>query len=333
MARINLEDTLLNGPKLKFLCKSMPRFIAIGKLVELFEIAQLYWKQDRRLIPNDVFGLGEFPAEFETFGFIEKRPGGVYVCGSEDQFEWLHQRIEAGRRGGKKSGEIRENKALEKANNKQAPSNQNPLTLPLTLTPVLNLDYEQRTKGENEKSFAIAQAPLRSPITLEKKISEKKQNDANKASRFVAAYVEAWQLKFGAKTRPDVSGKVQGQIKTLLADHTIEEAIRLMETYLRMDEQWFKTKSWDFTTFLENKQKVMLASQTQKFTGPKLKPKGCEECQFTGVITVFGTTGKTDKFNDLVSCPHCELGKAQNLPTLQSAEKSGYTRRKQASWK
>lgn len=88
--------------------------------------------------------------------------------------------------------------------------------------------------------------------------------------KFIAVYVSAVKAKYGPKTRPDLSGKVQGEIKRFLKDTPLDRAMDLIQVFLQMEDPWFKTKCHDFATFISNLQKIGLALDTgQKTVGRK----------------------------------------------------------------
>lgn len=75
---------------------------------------------------------------------------------------------------------------------------------------------------------------------------------------FIGTYVKAFQGRYGSDKRPDIRGKVQGQIKSYLKDIPLLRACVLVQVYLQMEDSWFKTKYHDFTTFLENQNKIIV---------------------------------------------------------------------------
>jgi len=84
----------------------------------------------------------------------------------------------------------------------------------------------------------------------------------NPVGLFIARYVKAYQARYGAKARPDLRGKTQGQIRDFLDEVPLERACLLIETYCAMNDQWFITKAHDFGTFIANVGKVGLRLDT-----------------------------------------------------------------------
>jgi hypothetical protein len=112
LARINIEDSLFKDARfLDFCIKLGDRQLALGRLVWAFIVAQKYYldEENDRLIPADEWQRQGCSDELIAFGLAERRERGIYVCGSEDQFSWLVQRVEAGRKGGLSGKEIYKN--------------------------------------------------------------------------------------------------------------------------------------------------------------------------------------------------------------------------------
>jgi len=93
-------------------------------------------------------------------------------------------------------------------------------------------------------------------------ISQQALQPVNNTRQFIGAYVKAFQARYGENVRPDLSGKVQGQIKTLLKTTPIERACQLIQVYLQMDTPWFKTKGHDISTFISNLNPIGIALDT-----------------------------------------------------------------------
>lgn len=142
-------------------------------------------------------------------------------------------------------------------------------------------------KGKDRKGTLRGETALEVPLPLTGKTEEPKEqlaltpqgpSDLEPSAQtpvniFIGKYVEAFQRKFGDKARPVLTGKTQGQIKALVNMFPLEQAVNLIQVYFQMDDKWFQTKSYDFTTFVENIEKVSVALQTgvseQKFEKQK----------------------------------------------------------------
>lgn len=112
---------------------------------------------------------------------------------------------------------------------------------------------------------------------LQKNRSLKASDTASAGIReFIGAFVQAYQKRYGSKTRPELGPRVQGQIKNFLRGRDIGESIVLIQVFLQMNDPWFIKKCHDFTTFTENLQKIKLSFETGKEAGSK-KPKSISE--------------------------------------------------------
>jgi hypothetical protein len=136
MPRINIEDKLFKDPRwTRLLIFCADKHKALGLLTDAWIIAQTHWLK-YGCIPEKAW-----PKELEVLIEVElaekKEDGSVYVKGSKRSFEWLEQRVEAGRKGGKKRGTNAQavaKQSLDPAKQKQANSSK---SNPPTLTPTL----------------------------------------------------------------------------------------------------------------------------------------------------------------------------------------------------
>jgi len=99
--RINIEDGLFRDfrfTRLIALLGDSTR--ALGGVVEAFILAQKYWVPNRHPIPKTQFDLLPTGAQLVAVGLARPMVDGIYICGSETQFFWMIQAIEAGRKGG-----------------------------------------------------------------------------------------------------------------------------------------------------------------------------------------------------------------------------------------
>lgn len=93
--------------------------------------------------------------------------------------------------------------------------------------------------------------------------------ETGKARLVLAAYVEAFQGRYGKQTRPDMGGRTQGLVKALLKSYSTERLQLLLQAYLQMEDRWFVTKCHDFPTFYENIGKVGVCLDKGKPTTEK----------------------------------------------------------------
>jgi hypothetical protein len=108
LARINFEDSIFKEKAFeKLMFKLGSKRSAMGALMEGFILAQDYYLclENNRLIPIDVWKREEIADELIEFGYAVVHENGIYMRGSKDQFSWLIQKSEAGRKGGLKRAE------------------------------------------------------------------------------------------------------------------------------------------------------------------------------------------------------------------------------------
>ena len=140
MPNLDIKGTFLAGPELKILTKLLgSRALAIGSVVEFWELAAEYWGRGGQLVPRSAFDAVELPAALYSseVGLAEIREGGIYARGSEEHFRWLRDRRDAGRMGGIASAVSRKstsnkNKGVAEANG-QATLKQLKLPVPVPI--------------------------------------------------------------------------------------------------------------------------------------------------------------------------------------------------------
>lgn len=128
MARINIEDSLWADFNFVSLKKKLGEDRAIGQLVRLWKLAQIYWAgSEQKPIPKDVFELHKFSKYILQFGWAAvDETGGVQVRGRDKHFAWLKQLRHSSMKGGNST----KSKYLAQP---KGPFLDSALTLPLTL--------------------------------------------------------------------------------------------------------------------------------------------------------------------------------------------------------
>lgn len=102
LARINIEDALLHDYRFVKLVVKLDGNIemALGALVRAWILAQAWYLKDDRMIPAEEWRKQQIRDEIITVGLAERVGDKIRVSGADEQFAWLIQRIEAGRKGG-----------------------------------------------------------------------------------------------------------------------------------------------------------------------------------------------------------------------------------------
>ena len=100
MARINIEDSIFKDTRFFDLSLKLgSKRTALGALVEAFILAQQYFlKSSDHLIPLEKWKEQKISDELIEVGLAEMVDDGIYVKGSKEQFGWLKQKSEAGKK-------------------------------------------------------------------------------------------------------------------------------------------------------------------------------------------------------------------------------------------
>ncbi len=114
MARINIENSLYQDIRFyELIQKSGSVETALGIMVRAWTVAQEYWKKGKRPIPKEAYAKQRLSPLIVACGLARiVEDEAIYICGSEEQFAWLIQKQDAGRKGGLKS--LRKNSSAAK---------------------------------------------------------------------------------------------------------------------------------------------------------------------------------------------------------------------------
>ncbi len=194
MARFNVEDSIWTDPRFVDLSDKIGRIRAAGSLIYLWQAGQRYWRQDRSLIPENVFKKLEHCKDLLEAGLVEKRDEGYYCFGAKDHWDWLVKRLESAKKAGLASAAKRTSNINELGATKtqRQSTSSNPLTLTPTLTqkerihipiswgPMIEKLYEQKYPRKLGKKKGLEK--------LKRQI--KTQDDFNQLSLAIDRYNE-----------------------------------------------------------------------------------------------------------------------------------------------
>lgn len=104
MARTNIEDCWWTDPRRSKLIKLLgDEDRADGVAVKMWRIAQEFWKKDRGLVPQNIFETLENHQALVGAGLASLGDDGVYVRGSSQYLDWVHEQREKSKKGGQES--------------------------------------------------------------------------------------------------------------------------------------------------------------------------------------------------------------------------------------
>lgn len=182
MARLNIEDSLFKDPRFMNLCIRLGcQYKALGALVLAWSLAQKWYKTPEKMIPKSEWENHGFPQGIIECGLAEVVGEKIKMRGADEQFQWLAQRIEAGRKGGLKSqGNL--------ASDRQANASKRK---PPTLTPSLSLSLSQAHSQKKKKAESVpaelSSAPVPGLESLESVFQER-----NVSSKLQATWLNAF---------------------------------------------------------------------------------------------------------------------------------------------
>lgn len=262
MARLNIEDCWWTDPRRSALIRLLggDEEAADGTALRAWRLAQEFWKHDRQLIPEGLFSTLRGAQEMIQVGLADVRDAFVYVRGSSAYLDWVREKRQAGRAGGKLSAKRpRDAKGRLQAKSKHPPSSHQaePKQIQASYSSSSSFSGSDSfsDSGSNSEIYSVGGEPSGAPAAF-------RTQHPSPVRFFIGNYVKAYQRRYGAAARPSLSGKVQGQIKRFLDETPLDRACELILVYVSMNDPWFITKAHDFTTFVENLSKVGLALDT-----------------------------------------------------------------------
>lgn len=226
MARINVEDSLFKSKRfLNLVIKTGDVDRALGAMVRAWALAQKFWLSPSQLIPREAWDKEELHPGIIECGLAEERDQGVYVSGSKEQFGWLEQRSEAGKKPKAKSKGKPRKRPIATDNDRVSDGNgSKPLSLSLSPSPSHSLSSVSISISEEEKPSPGASRPVAGKSV----VSTKETWDA---------YCEAYSRRY--KTAPVRNASVNGMLAQLVKRLGTEEAPLVAAFYLTHNDQFY----------------------------------------------------------------------------------------------
>lgn len=265
MARINIEECWWTDPRREALGRLVGSLdLADAYAIRMWRLAQEFWKHDRGLVPKELFFILPKAEELVQCRLADVRGEFVYVRGSSVYLEWTYEKKQQAKAAGKKSAEARRAKTGS-AQPKRRTSPERPPNEPRTEVNDAEPSGSGSVSGstsdsKNKESIGTTAVAVVPPNQVSRGRKTDPPDDVElnqKTSRFIGAYVKAYQTKWPEGRPEDVKdGKTTGQIKSWLKSFPVDRACDLIQVYFQMDTKWFGTKGYDFQTFRSNLNKI-----------------------------------------------------------------------------
>lgn len=198
MARVNIEDSLHRDARFDALkMKLGNRNAALGALCYAWILAQKWYLTPEKMIPLSEWKKQFIADEIIEVGLAEIVGDKVRVCGAEEQFKWLNQRSQAGKKGGPAAAKAKAENIKELSRRK---TSDHVGSRPLTLSPTPTLTQNSNSKKEY-KSCEGVKDPAR--------------QDKSQSVLCWEAYREAFVNRY--KVEPVRNAKVNGQLSSLVS--------------------------------------------------------------------------------------------------------------------
>ena len=238
MPRINIEEKWWSDPRRGRLADKLGRRYADGLMMEAWRLSQEFNGESFEWKPY--FEKHEVEA-LASVCLADAQDELIYIKGSKEHHDWITKKRQSAMKGGMANKRRINN--LPEANASECLADAKPSS------------SSSSSSSCSKKKYSVRESAVPTPV--EKNTSVQK---------FIGEYIGAFQKRYGNKVRPDLRGKVQGQIKRYVSEIPLDEAIQKIQVYFQLDDPWFLTKCHDFTTFLENQSKINISLQTGKTT-------------------------------------------------------------------
>lgn len=226
LARINIEDSLYQDHRFIKLCTQIGIDAALGAMVRVWTIAQKFYLKDDRKIPRDEWEKHGLRNEVLAVGLAEDKKGRIKVRGADEQFKWLIQRVESGKKGGLAKAK----RSLAGA--KREDPGPKPLTLPLPLSPSLPLSQNSSSDSISSSNTEEFNTSTSASAPVPPKVSD--------LNRFIwESYADAYKRRYNKD--PVRNAKVNGQVKQL-GQRLGKDAVEVVRFFLTHNDGFYLKK-------------------------------------------------------------------------------------------
>lgn len=259
MARINLEQVWWTDPrreKLGNLLGSM--LLADAVAIRAWKLAQDFWGNNRGLIPTHVFETLEANSKLIQANLAEVRENGVYIRGSSQYLDWVAEKREAAKKGGKKSAERpRDSKGKLLKRNSNGPSK------------VQAKPNSAQASGSGSGSFSDSGSNSGSQGTPLGQTEDPSDNllvtqPENKANKFIAGYCNRFRDKYG--TNPHIDGKSSGIAKRISEGLSLDKIELYLDAFFQMPDAKLIKEKHPMNQFEFKLNEIVVFANTGNFT-------------------------------------------------------------------
>lgn len=249
MARVNIEDCWWTDPRRSALIRLVgDEELADGAATKMWRLAQEFWKRNRGVVPVQLFKTLRFSEHLLGVCLAELREDGVYVRGSSAYLDWVHEKREAGRSGGKKSAQRpRDAKGRLVKESKQDPSSDQAESK--------QIQPSVSSSSSSSDSFSVSGS---------EKSSDGLEIEPRPSGAVWDAYREAYRSRYGED--PVRNAQVNSQIKQFVSRVPAGEAPEIARFYLSHNESYYVKRMHPVGLMLQDAEKL----RTEWITGTRM---------------------------------------------------------------
>jgi hypothetical protein len=243
LARINIEDSIYKDARFfSLLMKLGDPDRAIGALVRAWSVAQEWFLSPEKMVPSAEWEKQKLRPEIIEVGFAERVDGKIRMSGADEQFAWLRQRSESGKRGGLKT-------QAKSPSDRQATAKR----------------AQASSSSSSSSSSSISDSNSKTK-TAPKAKSLGADDSINPVSLTWAAYRDAYRDRHGSP--PPWNAKNAGQLAHFVRRIPAEEAPQVAEFFVLHNASRYVSAMHPVGMLLQDAEKL----RTEWFTGRKMTP-------------------------------------------------------------
>jgi len=254
MSQIRIDESLFNDVRFKMLAQKMDESgnfgeaLALEMFVKVCFLAQRYWRDNRKLIPLKIWNFDPRYKLLEECDLAKQNKDGVYLSGSNAFFDWYHNKKEAGRVGGIKSGisrkKIKDTKEYEAKQTKQKIEadeaecrTKEPSSVSVSVSSSVSV-----SDSSSVATYSSPVAPAPGPVQInDPKPKPKKATEPSEGTEVWAAYSDAYRYRY--RVEPVRNARANANCKDLVKRLGKNEAIQVVQFYLGHNHSWYVQKS------------------------------------------------------------------------------------------
>lgn len=257
MARMNIEECWWTDPRRSLLIKNTgSEELADGAIIKAWRLAQEFWKNQKGLVPIDLFETLPHFKEIISAKLADVRGAFVYVRGSSAYLDWVREKRDQASEAGKKSAQSRKSKfgtAQPKGKKSEKESKNVERASNESRTEFNALEPSGSYSGSSSGSYSDS--------------GSNNSANAQKTKSFIARYCENFKARY--QSNPEIGKKEAGIAKRISERFTEEKICLYLDAYFEMPDSWLIKSKHPLAAFESRINEITVFANSGKFTTSK----------------------------------------------------------------